>query len=395
MSAEDIVIVGVGESALGTVPGSSSLSLCADAAVACLADAGLSKNDISGVITTDSYVRYHNRHAVQLAQYLGLSSSALRVADTMTGGSSVAGGLGVHYASAMISGGLCDVVLIACGDNLKTEGGRDNAVHSYARNFEREFEVCYGPVIPSRYAFTARRFMHERGTTREQLSSVAVSMREWASRNPRAQMRNRITVEDVTKSKIISTPLHMLDCSLVSDGAGALLVMRASDAKARGLRGIHVRGMGSSHGVGTGLVHDSVSFQGSFVSYGSDHSLKPALKASGMGISDVDLVYLYDCFSINVLVMLEDLGFCKKGEAGAFVAAGHTAPGGSLPLNTHGGLMSYCHSGKPGGIFMLVEAVRRLRAGRSDGIEREPNVALIQGHGAHAGIHVTTLLATH
>lgn len=394
MSAEDVVIVGVGESALGTVEGSSSLSLCADAAVAALADAGLTKHDIGGVITTDSYVRYHNRHAVQLAQYLGLSAD-LRVADTMTGGSSVAGGLGVHYAAAMISGGLCDVVLVACGDNLKTEGGRDNAVHVYARNYEREFEVPYGPVIPTRYAFTARRFMHERGTTREQLSAVAVSMREWASRNPRAQMRRRITAADVTNSRLISTPFHLLDCSLVSDGAGALLLMRSSDAKARGLRGIHVRGMGSSHGVGTGLVHDSVSFQGSFVSYGCDHSLKPALKASGLGISDIDLVYLYDCFSINVLVMLEDLGFCRKGEAGAFVAEGHTAPGGSLPLNTHGGLMSYCHPGKPGGIFMLVEAVRRLRAGTSDGIKREANVALIQGHGAHAGIHVTTLLAAH
>jgi acetyl-CoA acetyltransferase len=394
MAAENVVIVGIGESALGTVPGSSSLSLCADATVAALADSGLSKNDINGVITTDSYVRYHNRHAVQLAQYLGLSSG-VRVADTMTGGSSVAGGLGVHYAAAMISGGLCDVVLVACGDNLKSAESRNSAVATMALNYEREFEVPYGPVVATRYAFTARRFMHERGTTREQLSAVAVSNREWAARNPRAQMQKRITIEDVTASKRISTPLHMLDCSLVSDGAGALLVMRQADAAARGLPYVRVRGMGSSHGVGTGMAHDSVSFQGSFVSYGSGHSLQPALDMSKLALSDVDLVYLYDCFSINVLVMLEDLGFCKKGEAGAFVAEGHTRPRGSLPVNTHGGLMSYVHPGKPGGIFMLTEAVRRLRAGTSDGIAKAPHVALVQGHGAHAGIHVTTLLSTH
>ncbi len=394
MSAESIVIVGIGESQLGFVEGSTSLSLCADAAVEALKDANLTKNDIDGLITTDSYVRYHNRHAVQLAQYMGLSSD-LRVADTMTGGSSVAGGLGIHYGAAMISGGLCNVVMLACGDNLASADGRDNAVQAYAMNFEREFEAAYGPVIPARYAFTARRFMHERGTTRDQLSAVAVSMREWASRNPRALKRTPITIADVTASKRIASPLHMLDCSLVSDGAGAVLMMRESEAKSRGLRGIRVSGMGSSHGTGSGLVHDSVSFQGSFVSYGCDHSLAPALKQSGLSRKNVDLCYLYDCFSINVLVMLEDLGFCKPGEAGAFVAEGHTRPGGSLPVNTHGGLMSYCHSGKPGGAFMLTEAVRRLRAGKSDGIVREPEVALIQGHGGHAGIHVTTLLSAH
>jgi acetyl-CoA acetyltransferase len=392
VAAEPIVIVGIGESQLGFVAGSTSLSLCADAAVGALKDANLGKNDIDGVITTDSYVRYHNRHAVQLAQYMGLSSD-LRVADTMTGGSSVAGGLGVHYGAAMISGGLCNVVLLACGDNLASADGRDNAVQAYAMNFEREFESAYGPVIPSRYAFTARRFMHERGTTRDQLSAVAVSTRDWACLNPRALKRTPITIADVTASKMISTPLHMLDCSLVSDGAAALLMMRESEAKARGLKGIHVSGMGSSHGVGTGMVHDSVSFQGSFVSYGCDHSLAPALKQSKMSVKNIDLAYLYDCFSINVLVMLEDLGLCPRGEAGAFVADGNTRPGGSLPVNTHGGLMSYCHSGKPGGLFMLTEAVRRLRAGKGGGIVREPEVALIQGHGAHAGVHVTTLLS--
>lgn len=389
MSSLDVVVVGIGESKLGKVPGSSSLSLCADAAVAALDDAGLTKEEINGVITTDSYVRYHNRHAVQLAQYMGIGAGC-RIAETMTTGSAVAGGLGVHHASALLSAGICDVVLVACGDNLRTADDRHGAVAAMARNYEREFEVPYGPVVATRYAFTARRFMAERGITREQLSAVAVSGRAWAKTNPRALMRDPITASDVTDSKVISSPLHKLDCSLVSDGGGALLLMRGADARARGITGVAVRGLGSSHGVGEGFVHDSVTFQGSFVTYGSDKAARPALEMGDVGVSDIDLVYLYDCFSINVLVMLEDLGFCGIGESGAFVEEGHTAPGGTLPVNTHGGLLSCAHPGKPGGIFMLTEAVRRLR---DPGEVGSAELALVQGHGAHAGIAVTTILS--
>lgn len=386
-----VAVVGIGETGLGKAPGFSSMALCAEAGRLALEDAGLRKEEIDGLITTDSYVRYHNRHAVQLAQYMGLSADC-RYVDTMTSGSAVAGGQGLHYAAALIASGLCECVLVACGDNIRTEVSRDHAVQSISENYEREFEVPYGPIVASRYAFVAHRFMAEYGVTREQLSHVAVSTRQWALKNPNAQMKTPITVADVANSPIISTPLHKLDCSLVSDGGGALLVTSAERARSLRKEPVYIYGMGTSYGTGAGLVHDSITQQANLVSYGCDHSAGIAYDMAAARPADVDAVYLYDCFSINVLVMLEDLGFCERGTAGQFVASGAIAPGGSLPVNTHGGLLSYCHPGKPGGIFMLIEAVKQLRAEAGDRQLADCSLTLAQGHGAHAGIHVTTIL---
>ncbi len=391
MSKNDVAIVGVGESALGKTPGKDSLGLCADAFVAALGDAGLGVGDIDGLITTDSYVKYHNRHAVQLAQYVGMSTSA-RYIDTMTSGSSIASGQGVHVAASLIRSGVCQTVMVACGDNLRTNTSRDDAVKALANNYEREYEVPYGPVIPTRYAFIAQRSLRDLGLTREQLAWVGVSSRRWSSLHPNATMRDLVTVEDVLSSKMISTPFRILDCSLVSDGAGAVIVTSAERAKDLPKKPVWVSGMASSYGPRGRQVHDSVTQQNSFTSYGCEVSGELAFEQSGLQPKDIDAVYLYDCFSINVPVMLVDLGFVEREEIGKVLESGGIAPGGNLPVNTHGGLLSYAHPGKPGGIFMLVEATRQLRGEADKRQVANCAAAFVQGHGGHASISVSSVL---
>jgi acetyl-CoA acetyltransferase len=391
LTGEDVAIVGVGESALGKVAGKDSLGLCSDALVAALDDSGVSIGELDGLITTDSYVKYHNRHAVQLAQYIGMSTGAKYI-DTMTSGSSIAGGQGVHVAAALIRSGTCDVVAVVCGDNLRSATSRDDAVKVMANNYEREYEVPLGPVVPTRYAFIARRFMSEFGLTREQLAWVAVSARSWASLHPNAQMRAPITVDDVINSKPISSPFNLLDCSLVSDGAGALILMSARRAADTRKGGIRVAGYASSYGPPGRQVHDSVTQQNSFTTYGCELSSDRAFQQCGLTPHDVDIAYLYDCFSINVPVMLADIGFKDRSEVGKFIASGGIAPGGELPVNTHGGLLSYCHPGKPGGIFMQVEAVRQLRGETGPRQVSGARTAFVQGHGGHASISASTVL---
>ena len=390
-TTRDISIVGVGESALGKVIGKDSLGLCSDAVAAALGDCGLDIGDVDGLITTDSYVKYHNRHAVQLAQYIGMSTNAGYI-DTMTSGSAIAGGQGVHVAAALIRGGFCNVVVVACGDNLRSATDRDGAVKAMARNYEREYEVPLGPVVPTRYAFIGRRVMAEFGISREELAGVGVSARAWAHLHPNAQMRDLITVEDVINSKPISSPFNLLDCSLVSDGAGALVVTSAERARDTRKRPVDVAGAASSYGVEGLKVHDSVSQQASFVTYGCEQSSRKAFGQAGLHPQDIDAIYLYDCFSVNIPVMLADIGFAKRDEVGGLISGGAIAPGGHMPVNTHGGLLSYCHPGKPGGIFMLVEAVRQLRGEAGARQLANCNTAFIQGHGGHASISASTVL---
>ncbi len=390
---DEVAIVGVGESALGVVEGKDSLGLCADAIAAALEDCGLQVRDIDGLITTDSYVKYHNRHAVQLAQYIGMSTAA-RYVDTMTSGSSIAGGQGIHLAAALIRSGFCECVVVACGDNLRSNTNRDDAVKAMANNYEREYEVPLGPVVPTRYAFIGRRVMAEFGLTREELAGVGVSARQWATLHPNAQMRKPITVEDVINSKPISTPFNLLDCSLVSDGAGALVLTSIERAKDLRKKPVHVSGAASTYGIAGLQVHDSVTQQPSFTSYGCEESSAIAFAQAGMEPADIDAVYLYDCFSVNVPVMLVDIGFADRDEVGKLISSGGIAPGGTLPVTTHGGLLSYCHPGKSGGSFIPVEAVRQLR-GEAEGRQvANCDSAFIQGHGGHAAISVSTILRT-
>jgi len=381
-------IVGIGESPIGNA-GMSALGLMAVAAREALDDAGMTKADVDAVLTTESYVKPYNRLGSQFGEYFGLPKG-VQYQESLSSGSGLAGGYGVHYAAAFVASGLCDTVLVVMGDNLLSSASRDNAVRAISENYEREFGVPYGPIVATRYAWMAQRYMQQYGATREQLSEVAVSARKWASLNPKALKRELIDGEDVTRSKVISTPLHMLDCSLVSDGGAAVVVTRAANAPDKS-RAISVAGMGASFGNGE-FSYDDITNLPDLVEQGQRPAAERALSMAGMNQKDIDLAYIYDCFSIMVLIELEGLGFCDPGEAAKFVAEGNIAPGGSLPTNTHGGLLSFAHPAKPGGLFMFTEAVRQLRGEAGDRQVSGAASSLIKGHMAHCAGHPVTVL---
>jgi acetyl-CoA acetyltransferase len=252
-----------------------------------------------------------------------------------------------------------------------------------------EWDLPYGLGLPaSSYSLAARRHMHQYGTTSEQLAAIAVSFREWAAKNPNAYYRTPITVDDVLESPWVAEPLHKLDCCLVTDGAGALVLTSA--ARARDLRqpAVYVLGAGTAHTHGM-----SISQMPDLTTTGAAVSGPQAMAMAGIGPSDVDVVELYDSFTITALLTLEDLGFCPKGEGGAFVADRRLAPGGALPTNTNGGGLCYTHPGMYG-MFVLVEAVRQLRGACGDRQVAGAEVAVANGCGGVLSCTSTIVLGT-
>ena len=240
--------------------------------------------------------------------------------------------------------------------------------------------------MPVSYAFLARAHMHEFGTTEEQLASVAVTTRAHAALNPAAEKRDLITVRDVLESRLIADPLHLLDCSLVSDGGSAVVVTRADRAADHPHRPIYLLGAGEGHS------HEHISAAHSLTASAARESGERAYAMAGLSPDDVDFAELYDCFTPVVLIELEDLGFCAKGEGGPFVEAGHTALGGRLPTNTHGGLLSHTHPGNPGSMFALTEAVMQLRGDAGERQVEGAEVGLVHAQGGILSSHCTLLL---
>ena len=230
--------------------------------------------------------------------------------------------------------------------------------------------------------------MHEYGTTSEHLAAVAVSTRQHAMRNPAAQMRTPITVEDVLASRLIADPLHLLDCSLVSDGGAAIVLTSRERAVDFKQRPVYLLGVGEGHG------HEHISAARSLTTSAAADAGRRAYAMAGVGPRDIGLAQLYDCFTPVVLIELEDLGFCAKGEAGPFVAAGHTAPGGSLPVNTHGGLLSHTHPGNPGSMFALTETVLQLRGQAGERQVPKADLALVHAQGGIMSSHCTIILGS-
>jgi acetyl-CoA acetyltransferase len=249
-----------------------------------------------------------------------------------------------------------------------------------------EFERPYGATVPAYYALVARAHMHEYGTKPEDLAEVAVAARAHAARNPAAQMQTPIAVADVLASRLVADPLHLLDCSLVSDGGAAIVVTSAARARDFPHRPVWLLGVGEGHS------HEHISQARSLTTSAAVESGRRAYAMAGLGSRDVDFAQLYDCFTPVVLIELEDLGFCAKGEGGAFVAGGRIGPGGTLPVNTHGGLLSHCHPGNPGSMFALTEAVRQLRGEAGLRQLARAEVALVHGQGGILSSHCTVLL---
>jgi acetyl-CoA acetyltransferase len=227
--------------------------------------------------------------------------------------------------------------------------------------------------------------MHQYGTTREQLAEVAVAARQWAQRNPAAFMRDDLTVEDVLASRLVSSPLRVRDCCLVTDGGGAVLVTSAERARDLKRDPVYLLGAAEAH------WNMNISQMDDLTVTAASESGPRAMSLAGVKPSEVDLVELYDAFTINTILFLEDLGFCAKGEGGAFVSGGRIAPGGELPVNTNGGGLSFCHPGMYG-IFTIIEAVRQLRGDGGDRQVTEPHVAVAHGNGGHLSSQVTAIL---
>jgi acetyl-CoA acetyltransferase len=347
-----------------------------------LADAGLTLADVDGLCYAGMPAGF--------AEYLGIRPRYLD--GTMVGGSSYE--LHVEHAAAAIAAGLCEVVVGVYAATPRSDRRRPGASgRGGMRGFPGpnpilEWELPYGLRMPmGAYALAASRHMAVYGTTAEQLAQIAVDTRRWASLNPRARYRDPITVEDVLASPLQVSPLHLLDCCLVTDGAGAFVLTTAERAADLARPPVYVLG------AATGGTHSMISEMPDLTVTGGAVSGPAAFAMAGVKHDDVDVLMTYDSFTITALLHLEDLGFCAKGEGGAFVEDGKLGPGGSLPMNTNGGGLSYTHPGMYG-MFVLVEAVRQLRGEcgprQVDGAE----VAVAHGSGGVLSTMGTVVLGT-
>jgi acetyl-CoA acetyltransferase len=337
-------IVGVAESDLGEVTtGMSVVDLMAQGVQRALADCGLTMADVDGVFAAAGQSRMPS---TALCEYLQLKP---RYQDcTMMGGSSFM--THVAHAQAAIEAGLCEVAVIAYGSTQRSAGRKNTAPREY-----NPYETPYRPVAPAgANALAASRHMHQYGTTREQLAQIAVAARQWALLNPAAWEKTPLTIEQVLGSRMVSSPLTVRDCCLVTDGGGALVMTSAARAKTLPKPPAYVLGTGET------ISHQNISSMPDLTVTGAASSGAQAYAMAGLKPQDIDVVEVYDAFTITTLLFLEDLGFCPKGEGGRFVADGAIAPGGRLPVNTNGGGLSYCHPGMYG-LFVLMEAVRQLR----------------------------------
>jgi acetyl-CoA acetyltransferase len=362
-----IVIAGVAESDYGRVPNMTEMQLHAQALQRVLEDSGLRKEEIDGVFCSSQTM---GMPTVMLCEYLRIFP---RYSDsTSIGGSSFEAHL--NHAVAAIRAGKCEVALINYGSAQLSSRGRMLGTGGRPPSIpEDTYESPYGNVLVGAYAMAARRHMYQYGTTSEQLAEIAVVTRRHAGLNPLAMYREPITVQDVLNSRMIADPLHLFDCCVVSDGGGAVLV--TTEERARDLKQppVYVLGSSESH------THAHISQMPDLTVTAAAMTAPRAFAEAGVRPEDIDMAMIYDSFTITVLLLLEDLGFCKKGEGGAFVQNGRIALGGQLPINTDGGGLSSNHPGMRG-IFLIIEAVRQLRG--QCGPRQVPGAKLAVAHGS-------------
>jgi acetyl-CoA acetyltransferase len=375
MTPKSVAIVGAAETTeLGRIPEASQIQLHADAALNALQDAGLRASDIDGVATA-------GESPVEVAFQLGITPTWLD--GTGVGGCSFM--LHVRHAAAAIHAGLCKTVLITHGESGRSRvgvGGRGRPAASLAGQFEAPFGPT-GP--PTLFTLPVLRYMKDCGLSHEQLAMVAVVQRQWAGMNPRASFRDPITVEDVLASRMIAYPFHLLECCLVTDGGGALILTSAERAGDFPRPPVYILGTGES--AETTLVSQMADFTSSRAFRVSGER---AFAEAGISHADVDHLMIYDAFAHLPIYGLEDLGFVGRGEAGAFIEEGHTAPGGRLPTNTNGGGLSYMHSGMYG-MYALQEGVRQMRGIAPAQIEGA-EISLIHGVGGMFAAAGTVIL---
>jgi acetyl-CoA acetyltransferase len=377
-----VAIVGCADTEVGKVPHLGATALCIDAARRAMENAGISKDQVDGLVTCNSMAEPYMYHAEAIAEYLQIFPRYCVTANA-GGGTTFTS---IQHAATAIAAGVCETVLVSLADSLRTGLSREQAKKLQSSTGHPEFETPYGATVPAYYALIARAHMDAYGTTPAQLAAVAVSGRRHAARNPAAQMRELINVEDVLNSRMIADPLHLLDCSLVSDGGAAIIMTSAERAADFPHDPVYILGAGEGHS------HEHISQARSLTTSAAVESGRRAYRMAGLGPRDIDLAEIYDCFTPVVLIELEDLGFCAKGEGGAFVESGATGLEGSLPMNTHGGMLSHCHPGNPGAMFSLTEAVTQLRRQAGPRQVNDAEVALVHGQGGIMSSHATLIL---
>ena len=354
--------------------------LHAELAAGVLADAGLQKEDVDGFFCDGTVP---GLGGISMAEYIGLD---LRYTDcTETGGSSYT--VHVGHAAQAIADGKCNVALISLAGRPRAEGLKTLGARAYGGPPEVAFEMPYGPVVVNTYAMVAMRHMHEFGTTPEQLAWIKVAASHHAQHNDLAVLRDLVTVEDVLQSPMIADPLHRLDCCVISDGGGAIIMVNPSIAKSLGDRCVKVLGQGEAIKHLNGGQVDLTYTAG--VSSG-----RIAFEEANLKPTDIDYVSIYDSFTITVLITLEDLGFCERGQGGKFVAEGNLISGvGKLPFNTDGGGLCNNHPGNRGSMTKVIEAVRQLR-GEAHPAVQVKNCALALAHGTGGQIGTRSGSAT-
>jgi acetyl-CoA acetyltransferase len=371
-------ITGVGLTAYGKRDGCSTLDLMSEAATLALNDSGLKRGEIDGVLCGYSTTMPHLMLATVFAEHFGIQPTYAH-AIQVGGATGLAMGMLAHE---LVAAGVANNVLVVAGENRLTGQARDSAIQTLAQVGHPVFEVPLGPTIPAYYGLVASRYMHEFGITEEQLAAFAVLMRTHALAHPGAQFREPVTVADVMASRSIATPLKLLDCCPVSDGGAAFIVSREPVNDFR----IRIMGCGQAH------RHQHVTMAGDVMRYGASDACSRALAASGVSLGDINYAAVYDSFTITLAILLEEIGIAKRGEAALMAASGEFGVKGRLPLNTHGGLLSYGHCGTGGAMAHVVETHLQMTGRAGSRQVREASLALLHGDGGILSSHVSMFL---
>ncbi len=383
LKKKKVVIAGVGETEQGKIPNKSSFHFLSEASKLAIEDAGLKKDDVDGLVTAFSLVEHTFMHCTTFADYFGMNP---RFFSSVAVGGATAVWM-VAEAAMAIASGQAEVVLCVRGDNTLSGISSSGMLALIREMCHAEFEFPYGLTTPGGYALAAQRYLHDWGSRREHLAAVAVTMRKHAADKENAMNKDPLSIEDVLDSRVIAEPLTKYDCSIISDGGAAFIVTTEDKAKELGI----TNDLAYLWGMGQGYSHQYLTTLENLdqIYNAVERSGQKAFGTAGIEPRDVDIAFLYDCFTITVLLELEGLGFVPKGEGGAFALEGRMEIGKDLPVNTHGGLLSQAHLGA---MHHVVEATLQLRGDAGKRQVENPEVAVVHGNGGIVSAHSTVVL---
>lgn len=380
---DQTVISGVGESEIGVVAGKSGLDLCADAALSAIENAGLEVKDIDGLLTaycsTEPYFVFYGA----LAEYLGLE---LDYGVTMTAGGGTAGMM-INAAAMAIASGVAKNILIVAGENRASGMGSAKATQMLTA-FSHPLYEGAGISVPAFYGMVTQRYLHDYSLNRSHLAPIAVQSRANAARTPNAHKKDLITVADVLNSRPIVEPIHLLDCCLVSDGAGALIVSRRERETDLVEPPVYLAGIGEK------FTHEHLTAAPDIVRPGSRLAAEKAFKMAGITPAHIEFAELYDCFTVTPAILAEELGFTEKGEGWSLWSGENAGIDGQFPINTHGGMLSHCHAGAAGGLLSVIECVRQVRGTQGDRQVAKHGIGLAHTEGGIMSNHTTMIFTS-